>query len=51
MLDLLEMHKSFLKAHLRPGDVAVDFTMGNGHDTEFLSKAVGETGKVYAVDI
>ena len=51
MLDLLEMHKSFLTAHLRPGDTAVDFTMGNGHDTEFLSKTVGETGKVYAFDI
>ena len=51
MLDLLEMHKSFLLTHLRPGDVAVDFTMGNGHDTEFLSKTVGETGKVYAFDI
>ena len=50
MLDLLEMHKSFLLTHLRPGDVAVDFTMGNGHDTEFLSKTVGETGKVYAFD-
>ena len=31
--------------------MAVDFTMGNGHDTEFLSKTVGETGKVYAFDI
>jgi tRNA G37 N-methylase Trm5 len=25
--------------------------MGNGHDTEFLSKTVGENGKVYAFDI
>ena len=37
--------------HLREGDVAVDFTMGNGNDTLFLSKAVGETGRVYAFDI
>ncbi|MBQ7474294.1 MAG: class I SAM-dependent methyltransferase [Clostridia bacterium] len=51
MIDLLDLHKRFLLAHLRPGDVAVDFTMGNGHDTEFLSKTVGETGKVYAFDI
>ncbi len=37
--------------HLGEGDVAADFTMGNGHDTEFLSKTVGPAGKVYAFDI
>ncbi|MCR4699127.1 MAG: class I SAM-dependent methyltransferase [Bacilli bacterium] len=51
MLDLLEMHKYFILQHLKEGDVAVDFTMGNGHDTEFLSKTVGESGHVYAFDI
>ena len=51
MIDLLELHKYFILNHLRPGDVAVDFTMGNGHDTEFLSKTVGPTGRVYAFDI
>jgi tRNA A58 N-methylase Trm61 len=25
--------------------------MGNGHDTEFLSKTIGENGHVYAFDI
>lgn len=51
MLDLLELHKRFVLEHLQTGDVAVDFTMGNGHDTEFLSKTVGESGHVYAFDI
>lgn len=51
MLDLLELHKKFILEHLGEGDVAVDFTMGNGHDTEFLSKTVGERGRVYAFDI
>ncbi len=51
MVDLLEMHKYFILQHLKEGDVAVDYTMGNGHDTEFLSKTVGENGKVYAFDI
>jgi len=51
MLDLLELHKYFIRQHLHEGDVAVDFTMGNGHDTEFLSKTVGATGHVYAFDI
>ena len=51
MIDLLELHKYFILKHLREGDGAVDFTMGNGHDTEFLSKTVGESGHVYAFDI
>ena len=37
--------------HLGEGDTAVDFTMGNGNDTLFLSKTVGEEGRVYAFDI
>lgn len=51
MIDLLELQKHFILTHLRPGDTAVDFTMGNGHDTEFLSKTVGEEGHVFAFDI
>ena len=51
MVDLVGLHKYFIMEHLAEGDVAVDFTMGNGNDTLFLSKAVGESGKVYAFDI
>ena len=51
MIELLDLHKKFILEHLKMGDVAVDFTMGNGHDTEFLSKTVGENGRVYAFDI
>ena len=51
MLDILETEKSFILKHLKEGDVAADFTMGNGHDTLFLSKTVGESGKVFAFDI
>ena len=36
---------------LREGDVAVDATMGNGHDTQFLRELVGERGHVYAFDV
>ena len=36
---------------LRPGDRAVDATMGNGHDTAFLCELVGESGHVYAFDV
>lgn len=51
MIDLLALQKYFILRHLKEGDVAVDFTMGNGHDTEFLSKTVGERGHVFAFDI
>ena len=51
MIDLLDLQKHFILTHLREGDIAVDFTMGNGHDTEFLSKTVGEHGHVYAFDV
>ena len=36
---------------LRPGDLAVDATMGNGHDTERLARLVGPEGHVVAFDI
>lgn len=55
MTDLLALHKHFLSAHLKKGGVAVDFTMGNGYDTEYLSNAIwgGEDapGHVYAFDV
>ena len=51
MLDLLATEKELISRHIRVGGVCADFTMGNGHDTLWLSRAVGETGKVYAFDI
>ena len=51
MVDLLSLQKQFIRTHLGEGDVACDFTMGNGHDTAFLSKTVGDCGQVYAFDI
>ena len=51
MVDLKELHKHFILEHLGVGEVAVDFTMGNGNDTLFLSRTVGESGRVYAFDI
>ena len=51
MVDLKELHKHFILEHLGEGEVAVDFTMGNGNDTLFLSKTVGKEGRVYAFDI
>jgi hypothetical protein len=36
---------------LTSGDIAIDATVGNGRDTEFLALAVGESGMVYGFDI
>ncbi len=51
MLDLLELQKEFILKHLKEGDAAADFTMGNGYDTVFLSRTVGESGRLWAFDI
>lgn len=36
---------------LREGDIAVDATVGNGHDTLFLAKKVGDSGRVIGFDV
>ena len=51
MIDLRVLEKQMLAPHLRAGGTAVDFTMGNGHDTLWLSEQVGPAGRVYAFDI
>ena len=51
MINLLDVEKSFLLPHIKKGGVAADFTMGNGHDTLWLSREMGMDGKVYAFDI
>ncbi len=43
-------HEAVAKV-LKPGDIAIDLTAGNGHDTLFLASCVGLTGHVYAFDI
>lgn len=42
---------TLLKECVHEGDTVIDATMGNGHDTLFLSQLVGTTGKVYAFDV
>ncbi len=41
----------FLADYIKPGDCCVDATCGNGGDTEFLCRMVGENGRVYGFDI
>jgi len=42
---------NIIQEHLDIGDYAIDATIGNGHDTLFLSKQVGINGKVFGFDI
>ncbi|WP_017472312.1 class I SAM-dependent methyltransferase [Amphibacillus jilinensis] len=36
---------------IQPGEIVIDATCGNGHDTVMLSQATGPNGVVYAFDI
>lgn len=47
----LHFSHQLLSECVQPDDVVIDATMGNGHDTVFLSQLVKETGHVYAFDI
>jgi len=50
-LSILSFAHTIVRDRVRPGDIAVDATMGNGHDTLFLARLVGDAGHVYAFDI
>lgn len=43
--------KTLLRSSVSPGDIVIDGTAGNGHDTLFLAELVGSTGHVYAFDV
>lgn len=45
-----QVHQKLAEA-IQPGDIVVDATMGNGHDTQFLAQRVGPAGWVYALDV
>lgn len=46
-----EWCRTFLRRQVKPGELCIDATAGNGHDTEFLCELVGENGRVLAFDI
>ena len=43
--------QSLIQPFLKAGDMAIDATTGNGHDTVFLAQCVGPTGRVFGFDI
>jgi predicted methyltransferase len=48
---VLPFAKTLLETAITSGDIVVDATLGNGHDTVFLANLVGEHGHVYGFDI
>jgi tRNA1(Val) A37 N6-methylase TrmN6 len=50
-MSLLKLAHQHIQNNLRSGDVAIDATVGNGHDTLFLAEQVGKNGRVYGFDI
>ncbi len=49
-MNLKEHAKEYILKNPNENGVYVDFTMGNGHDTEFLC-GVAKNGKVYSFDV
>lgn len=50
-ISLLEIAHDIVGSYLKSGDIAVDATLGNGHDTLFLAQCVAAAGHVYGFDI
>lgn len=48
---VLQYAQTLLEMSVSDGDIAVDATAGNGHDTLFLANLVGDDGYVYAFDV
>lgn len=51
MTPLTQIVKEELSVLISPGDIVIDATAGNGHDTAFLAASVGNQGQVFAFDI
>jgi predicted methyltransferase len=50
-ISLTAQAHQFILHHLEAGDIAIDATVGNGHDTLFLAKQVNAQGVVFGFDI
>lgn len=46
-----ELAWTILRDAVKAGDLVIDATAGNGHDTVFLAGCVGENGRVLAFDV
>lgn len=50
-LSAVQLCHDFLQMRLMPGGLYLDATCGNGHDTLFLCRLAGSTGRVLGLDI
>ncbi len=50
-ISLTNIAHQHIKEILKPSDVAIDATLGNGHDAVFLMHLVGASGAVFGFDI
>lgn len=50
-VSLVELAHQAISQVLADGVIAIDATVGNGHDTLFLAQGVGDHGQVYGLDI
>lgn len=48
---VIQYAQQLLEMCVTEGDIAVDATAGNGHDTLFLANLVGDNGYVYSFDV
>jgi tRNA A58 N-methylase Trm61 len=48
-LKVVDLVKSIVAGVVSEGDTVVDATVGNGNDTIFLARLVGEKGRVYGL--
>jgi len=47
----LHLSHHYMLEVIQPGDCVIDATVGNGNDTCFLARLVGQDGKVFGFDI
>lgn len=50
-ISLVKLAHSLIKNKVKSGDIVIDATLGNGHDTLFLLGLVKPNGKVFGFDI
>ncbi|HEY0635094.1 MAG TPA: class I SAM-dependent methyltransferase [Gammaproteobacteria bacterium] len=50
-IDLVALAQQRVAEVIAEGDIVIDATLGNGHDTLFLAQRIGERGHLYGFDI
>ena len=50
-ISLINIAHQQISESLKSGDIAIDATLGNGHDARYLKNLVGPTGLVFGFDI